>query len=75
MLQNCDKPQNISVSKFSTEQNNVVKLREYFKDIYRYMYNFKHIYTYMYSFLPQVLYMVWCVSKLFRDKNIGKNNL
>jgi hypothetical protein len=31
-LQNYDKPQNITVSKFSTEQNNVAEIIEYLKE-------------------------------------------
>jgi hypothetical protein len=29
----------------------------------------------MFSFLPQVLYTVWCLSKLYRHKNISKKQL
>jgi hypothetical protein len=36
------------------------------------MYNCKHICAYMHSFLVQVLYMVWCLSKLYADKMFVK---
>jgi hypothetical protein len=32
-MQNYDKPQNTSVSEFSTEQNNVIKIIEYLKEM------------------------------------------
>jgi hypothetical protein len=31
-----------------------------------------HIFSYMWSFLPQVLYTVWCLSKLYVHKSICK---
>jgi hypothetical protein len=36
---------------------------------------YKHICADMHWFLPQVLYTVWCLSKLYTDKNVCKNNL
>jgi hypothetical protein len=52
---------------FYTKYNELPNLRIIKNYSYRYMYNCKHISAYMHLFLPQVLYTVWCLSKLYTE--------